>query len=465
MFKLPIIGIVITLLIGTSFFLTKSNSSESNHSDRISGPFNSPKEVTAACIECHTDEAADFMKTQHWNWLGEKFTYKGKEIRFGKKNMISNFFISTISNEENCNGCHAGFGWKDNSFDFTKDVNIDCLVCHDQTGTYKKHSFNDSSAKSMDLLKIAQSAGKPQKENCVNCHLNCGDGLGGKHGDLDASIFSKDENADVHSVGKGMNCIDCHKSEKHNIKGAGHSAMIENKNHISCTNCHNTSEKIHKNPLLNKHIDNIACQTCHIPAYARNYPTLTEWDWSTAGQKDDEKDSEGNVTYSKTKGSLKWERNVTPEYKWFDGGADYYMSGDKIDPTTKVAINTMRGDISDKNSKIYPFKVLKTKQIFDKKFNYLIIPNLAGKNGYWSTFDWNTAAKNGMESAKLEYSGEFGFIETEMSQTLNHSVTKSENAVKCNDCHGKGTRLNWEKLGYTGDPMKKGGRVKNKMLK
>lgn len=37
-----------------------------------------------------------------------------------------------------CAQCHAGYGWKDETFDFSNQDNIDCLVCHDLTGTYNK---------------------------------------------------------------------------------------------------------------------------------------------------------------------------------------------------------------------------------------------------------------------------------------------------------------------------------------
>jgi hypothetical protein len=43
-----------------------------------------------------------------------------------------------LSNEPRCTSCHAGYGWTDMNYDFTKQDNVDCLACHDNTGTYKK---------------------------------------------------------------------------------------------------------------------------------------------------------------------------------------------------------------------------------------------------------------------------------------------------------------------------------------
>jgi hypothetical protein len=100
----------------------------------------------------------------------------------------------------------------------------------------------------------------------------------------------------------------------------------------------------------------------------------------------------------------------------------------------------------------------------DSKNNYLIVPKLFGQGGYWKTFDWNAAAKLGMELINLAYSGEYNFVETEMYWPINHMVAPAENALRCTECHTRKEtkRLDWEKLGYDGDPMSKGGRFKER---
>ncbi|MFN7085599.1 MAG: hypothetical protein ACK4N4_03110 [Burkholderiales bacterium] len=35
---------------------------------------------------------------------------------------------------------------------------------------------------------------------------------------------------------------------------------------------------------------------------------------------------------------------------------------------------------------------------------------------------------------------------------VNHTVVPKAQALQCNDCHGKDGRLDWEVLGYAGDP-------------
>ena len=80
---------------------------------------------------------------------------------------------------------------------------------------------------------------------------------------------------------------------------------------------------------------------------------------------------------------------MVPEYRWHNGQADYYQFGDKIDPEKTVELNRLAGNIEDETAKITPFKVMRGKQIYDSKNQYLITPKLFGEGGYWKTFDWN----------------------------------------------------------------------------
>jgi len=388
---------------------------------------------------------------------------KGK-MKFGKKVSINNFCVAVSSNEPRCTSCHPGYGWKDGSFDFTKKENIDCLICHDQTGTYSKVPTEAGMPDpKVDLLKVAQSVGKPTKNNCGKCHFNGGGGTAVKHGDLDPTLLTATKELDVHMGGLKFECIDCHKSTKHEIHGASNGSLISNSNHISCKDCH-SQEKIHKNNTINKHMAAVACETCHIPEFSRGMATKTFWDWSTAGQREDEKYPDGSEKYKKMKGDFQWGKDVVPTYAWHDGGADFYLQGDKIDPTKIVELNKLRGDIKNPKAKITPFKLMKGKQIYDKVNNYLIIPKLFGKDGFWKTYDWNKASEIGMKSVGLEYSGQYDFVETQMWWAVNHMVTPKKEALKCNDCHNKGKRMDWNALGYEADPIKKGGRVKAGIL-
>ena len=168
----------------------------------------------------------------------------------------------------------------------------------------------------------------------------------------------------------------------------------------------------------------------------------------------------GKSTFMNKKGSFVWQKNVPPQYAWYNGSADAYMAGDKIDPKGVVKLTYPLGNIGDAKAKIYPFKVHTGKQIYDTKLNIIITPKTYGEGGYWDKYDWDLAADLGMKANAtmvekgLSYSGQHDFVETEMWWRINHMVSPKDQALQCNDCHNKGQRLDWKALGYDGDPMK-----------
>lgn len=430
-----------------------------SHADRVTGPFTSGPEVTKACLNCHEQQAKDFMKTVHWTWEAtQEVPGKGKAA-IGKKVSINNFCISIAANWPRCTSCHAGYGWKDASFDFSKPENVDCLVCHDTTGTYKKEQKSAGNPDpSVDLLKVAQNVGKPGRTNCGSCHFFGGGGDRVKHGDLDSSLTEPKRSYDVHmgTDGANMACQNCHQTQKHDIPGQAMSVSVGEGQRVDCGGCHGAAP--HKIDRLNKHTATVACQTCHIPAFAKEDPTKMWWDWSKAGDKErkPKEDENGMEDYAAIKGEFKWQKNVVPTYAWYNGKSERYLLGEKIDPKKIVYLTKPIGSIKDKDSKIYPFKVMAGKQPYDSKNNYLVTPQTFG--GYWKHMDWQKAITDGMAASGLPYSGSYGFVETRMYWRINHMVTPKEQALKCADCHSEKGRLNWKELGYKGDPMKVGGR-------
>jgi len=101
----------------------------------LQGPFANGPEVTKACLACHTEAAKQLHKTTHWKW---EFYNELTNQKLGKKTVINNFCVAVSTNWPRCTSCHIGYGWKDDKFDLTSEQNVDCLVCHETTGTYKK---------------------------------------------------------------------------------------------------------------------------------------------------------------------------------------------------------------------------------------------------------------------------------------------------------------------------------------
>lgn len=432
-----------------------------DHSHFFTKSFNTPQEVTRACLECHRDAAKDIMKTAHWTWESEPVPVPGhdKPMKIGKKNLLNNFCIGITGNWHKCTICHAGYGWEDDNFDFAREENVDCLVCHDWSGLYAK---GDSGfpQKGVDLAAVARKVGYPRRDNCGICHIYGGGGMGVKHGDLDNTLVNPSDHIDVHMGKYNLLCIDCHKTEKHNIKGKAYSVSVNHENGILCTECH--VEAPHKDRRINAHIADIACQTCHIPTFAKKAPTKMDWDWSKAGDSGRKDDPHH---YLKIKGEFIYDKDVVPEYSWFNLSSNRYILRDKIDPGTITYLNSPRGDITDRNAKIWPFKVHRAKQPYDKIFNYLLLPVTAGHGGFWHEFDWDKAFRLGEKVSGLKYSGSYGFARTFMQWPLSHMVSPAHHALKCGDCHDEGSRMDWKALGYPGDPAKLGGREANGLIK
>ncbi|GBC96882.1 hypothetical protein HRbin16_02693 [bacterium HR16] len=409
--------------------------------------FARPQDVTSACIECHNGRHTEVMRSNHWRWEREEYVKGRGVVYLGKKNAVNNFCLAAEGNELACAKCHVGYGMESvKTFHFDDPRNVDCLVCHDGTGTYAKaQNKGGLPAPTVNLTKVAQSVGRPGRSNCGVCHFYGGGGNNVKHGDLEEAMFEPTRDVDVHMAvdGANMQCVDCHVTEKHNIRGQLYSLSSMNRNRVTCEQCHTSTP--HEDDLLNEHTLKVACQTCHIPVYAKVNATKIYWDWSTAGKLRngkpyEEKDAEGNILYMSKKGTFRWGKNLKPEYVWFNGTAHHYLPGDRIeDPTQPVILNRFEGSYADPDAKIFPVKVMRTRQFYDPVTRMLLLPKLfaprQGEGALWEDFDLLRAIEVGMKEHGLPFSGKMDFIETIMYWPVNHMVSPKEKALQCSECH------------------------------
>lgn len=441
--------------------------------------FTSGPQVTKACLTCHTEAAGQIHRTKHWKW---EFLNPDNNQKLGKKNVLNNFCISIPSNFPFCTSCHVGYGWKDANFDFTSQENVDCIVCHDTTGDYRKPPGlagnppvtdvelppgSGKIVKGLDLAKIAQKVGKSSRDTCGACHFFGGGGDGVKHGDMDSSLAAPNKELDVHMDAEGLDftCGTCHKTSSHDVAGSRYTPTAKDtkgahlrgsqdvRNTATCASCHGKAphEKARQAERLNLHADKVACQTCHIPAIARGgVATKTVWDWSTAGKKGPDgkpmlvKDDKGRVIYDSKKGDFVLGENVKPEYAWFNGEVTYTLLGDKVDKSDGVTrINRLGGSADDGKSMIWPLKVFRGAQPYDPVNKTLVTPHTAGNDdtAYWKNFGWEKAIESGMKVSGAPFSGKVDFIKTEMSWPITHMVAPKEKALGCAECHSKNGRL------------------------
>ncbi len=457
----------------------------------LAGPFKTPEAVTRACIGCHTQAARQVKTTIHWTW-SKRDPATGRMV--GKKNVFNTFCANITSNEQFCTMCHVGYGDTDPNkfvpFEARADDHVDCLVCHEQTGDYHKIPFlggNPAPRHMMvrpgcaefygtdkayvdppDLAKFAQSVTAPSRQNCGGCHFYGGGGDGVKHGDLDTSLIAPSHALDVHMDVKGLNftCETCHITSDHALTG-GHyhlDAKPENITYqrgnphggdpVACRSCHGDAP--HKgrdfSPTLNMHTASLACQTCHIPEFARGkVPTKMTWDYASAGKFAPNgtpltiDDKRGDNLYWGVKGDFTWGRNVVPAYRWFNGTERWMNMGDKLAPGADgvAEVNSIEGSPTDGKSRIWPFKIMKNNQPYDTVNNTLAVFHSFGldDDAFAMSGNWQKAIAAGMKAAGLPYSGQYGFMHTRMYWPITHMVAPAKDAVPCGQCHTGNGRL------------------------
>jgi octaheme c-type cytochrome (tetrathionate reductase family) len=267
------------------------------------------------------------------------------------------------------------------------------------------------------------------------------------------------------AAGLDFTCGTCHMTSSHDVPGSRYVPTAQDKggahirgkevkgNPATCVACHgNAPHKEAKQAArLNHHANKVACQTCHIPAFARGgVATKLVWDWSTAGKVDANgkqftiKDKKGHDIYASHKGDFVLGENVKPEYRWFNGEITYTLLGDKIEKGDKpIGINKINGSASDGKSLIWPMKIMRGKQPYDPENRTLVTPHTAGNDdtGFWKNLNWEKAIETGMRTSGAPFSGKVDFVSTEMYWPLTHMVAPKDKALGCNECHTKGGRL------------------------
>jgi octaheme c-type cytochrome (tetrathionate reductase family) len=449
----------------------QSNWTTADHSKyaALQKTFKSGEEITQACISCHSEAAEQFKQTIHWKWIGFADEHGKKLGKAGDS--VNNFCISTNNMEDKkCLECHTGWNGMQGG--------INCLKCHsgkklnwsEAFADYHAFAESDDPAKKQAAGEIqakiqaaAHDVGPPTRRNCGECHFKGGGGDGVKHGDLDSSLIKPNKALDVHmgTDNQDFQCTRCHTTVGHHVAGRIYSrpafqkrqSLIENDltAKISCESCHGRTphEPGHK---ANDHTDKVACQACHIPEFARSMPTKVFWDWSAAGKLKDgkpykEKGPLGTIDYATIKGAMVWGKNVRPEYAWFNGAMKTLTVKDTIDPTQVVAITEPIGSPQDSHSRIFPFKVNRGKQPYDKVHKNMLAPMVSGEDGYWATLDWQRAISAGMQAMNLPFSGEIDFVQTSYVFPTTHMVAPKDNVVACTECH---TRENGRMAGIAG---------------
>lgn len=428
-------------------------------------------EGTATCLECHESEAETFFHSQHYQWKALATNVEGAEDQeLGKINMINDFCTNPIPNwievvtnedgkvlEQGCSKCHAGLGAIP-STEMSRDQleNIDCLICHASGYRRDLYENEDGSLEWKPILwknregldSVSKRISLPTKVMCLRCHAGSGGGPNFKRGDIEYYMTEADYDFDVHMDidGNDLQCIDCHAGSDHRIPGPGADIAGDElpDTRVGCDTeaCHGSSP--HEKSLLNTHTKRVYCTACHIPEFAKEDPTNMKRDWS-AGIWDEDK---GKFTFT---GVL--ESSVVPAYQWWNGHSVIMQRSGvpvEVDLRGRIKVAVPVGSKDDPNSKIYAFKEYEAVMPVLKEQRW-IAPIQTGD--FYRHGDMTEAVQTATEAYYGIEDADFEWMPTIHYMGLFHEVAPSYSALRCLDCHGPDTRLDWRGLGYADDPI------------
>ena len=198
--------------------------------------------------------------------------------------------------------------------------NIDCLICH--ASGYRRDLYANDAGEyewrpilwrnQYGLDAISKRISLPTRAMCLRCHAGAGGGQNYKRGDIEYALADCDRDYDVHmgTDGQDMACIACHTGENHRMRGRG--ADLSGTDlpgpRMACTDCHDAAP--HGRKVLDAHVRRVACETCHIPTFARTDPTDMSRDWAHTIH---------NEETNKFSAKIEFGKDVVPVYAWWNG--------------------------------------------------------------------------------------------------------------------------------------------------
>ena len=458
--------VMISLLFSNSSWSTDeviSDVNASRRNDSESGKGTGPHaNLTYAdyprnCLGCHSDEVNEVASSTHYKWLGHTPEMVNKTgTQQGKlTNGVNSYCINILGNWPVCGSCHVGRGKRPDDTSATAE-NIDCLMCHNEEyATQRKRLPDGTLGVEIPSDTMVQNIQSPQRSNCLVCHAKAGGGDGVKRGDLSLTILTNtDPNFDVHmnTNGADLDCHSCHTFEKHRVIGKGSDIRptddIGRGSEVSCLTCHadKGTPNGHENTKINDHVARVACQTCHIPVYAKVATEIhRDWRIHHDGSQADGVSGPGHP-------HTEMADNLIPIYAFWNRTSDNYLLKDDASQTydgIRDTYPTSRpvGDVTDVASKLYPFKYKTATQPKTIKGDQLIAVDTF--EYLKVTGDVEESVKKGLSNMGHDRNEPYEWIDTDTFLLINHGIEPASNALTCNACHGETSRMDLQgELGY-----------------
>jgi hypothetical protein len=198
---------------------------------------------------------------------------------------------------------------------------------------------------------------------------------------------------------------------------------------MTCTDCHPAQPHADTTNAasLNRHTSRVACQTCHIPAFAKDMSTEMSRNWMAPVWSPTLLSGQGGYKPGETRAN-----NVTPTYRWYDGTSQLYALGQSITVNGSGEYNLAlpRGSVTSAGAQIYPMKEHRSNSARHTATGQ-IIPHSTFT--YFASGDYARAVQDGMAYAGL--TGSYSLVTVHEYQTINHGVAPSTSALACGKCH------------------------------
>ena len=407
------------------------------------------------CLQCHSAEAHEVHGSVMYQWKGETPEMVNGGDQQGKNaGAVNSYCINTLGNWDACGNCHVGLGAMPQD-DATPEqlANIDCMLCHQQAYRRKKVDGTfvpDTDGMTIRMDEAVRTVHRPVRSNCLQCHAKAGGGDAVKRGDLTlAQGDTTDFYFDVHmaTTGANLECQNCHTFTEHRVAGKGSdlrptdSAVV-----LECANCHaDMAADEHEGSFLDRHVDRVACQTCHIPIYAKDAADSAATE-ATEVYRTWLSSHSDTAPFHPVMDKL---NDLVPEYRFWNRLSDNYLLGDLavVDPQTgRYPTSRPLGDVDDPDSKLYAFKYKTAQQPMANSTGQLIALDTSV---FFATGDAAAATEQGLTNMGLGADEPYSWVETDTYQMLNHEVSPSGQALECGDCHGSTARMDLQgDLGY-----------------
>ncbi len=408
------------------------------------------------CLSCHETQARDAHASLHYQWLGDTpYMTSGDQLQGKLTNSVNSYCINIEGNWTGCGKCHAGLGARPEAAQTRQQLeNVDCLICHQEQyrrtlvdGIYQP----DEASMGISATSAVRTVHRTTRTTCLQCHAKAGGGDAVKRGDLAlAHSNTSDRNFDVHmaTTGANLECGACHTTQNHRIAGKGSDLRPTDLDvKVDCVNCHAgmASANGHSSAVIGRHVARVACQTCHIPEYAKN-----------AGDTSADEATETHRTWLETHStqapfhpaSTK-ANDLTPKYRFWNGFSKNYTRGEiaEIDPVTgNVPTSRPLGSVDDPESKLFPFKYKTAEQPITQRSRELV---LLDTSVFFATGDPVAATRQGLVNMGLGADEPYEWTLTDTYQLLAHEVSPSTQSLQCADCHGSTARMDLKgELGY-----------------